>query len=433
METLLINGIEKQFLTIKSAISLYGEPLISCVSIDQTHAVREQRELEDDLRRQKTLMSTRDQLLVVLGHDIRTPISGLVSYCEYLALNFAEDQSGEQGDNIFQEIGTNSQNILAMVDNLLLWVQSQQDKLEAKREAVAVGELITRTVSVYQHLIQKKEIELEIHLAPALKDACTDRDILAVILRNLVSNAVKYTPLRGKLTIEANFINDENIAISVTDSGEGISEEVLERMEAHSNSTRETFGTNSESGFGLGLEFSTELAHRIGAELTFENKKPGTKATICLPIQHQERLTQLIYRSEEVEPFTLANLADLERKAAGANKRKQVSGILLYRRGVFVQLLEGRKEAVDQVYRKILHDPRHDNIMVLEYETITERSYPDWSMRLFQGDSRIDFLDVVKSGESQKKGVSFEMLETLFTKASNQGNWLRSKWLDCWS
>jgi len=127
-------------------------------------------------------------------------------------------------------------------------------------------------------------------------------------------------------------------------------------------------------------------------------------------------LISIIYASSAVNLFSEAELIDLLKKSRENNAAEDITGMLLYKDGNFIQVIEGPEEAINRLYQKILRDPRHHHIIQLGKQPIPERQFPDWSM---------GFRDVNKLSHQELEGFS-SFLEEAFTPEYFQRNPIRA-------
>lgn len=143
-----------------------------------------------------------------------------------------------------------SQQLSALLDNLLEWSRTQRGKVSISPSVINLSSLVETMIPVYEPTFHKKgitfasDISTEIHVL-------ADRNMLHTVLRNLISNAIKFTPTGGQISIGARKYSTNMTTIALTDTGIGMSEEV--RRKLFDNSGFTTYGTNGEKGTGLGL------------------------------------------------------------------------------------------------------------------------------------------------------------------------------------
>lgn len=246
---------------------------------DRKIAESELRNREDKLRE---LNAQKDKFFSIIAHDLRSPFTAIVGFSELLAQRLTtKDYDGieEYVDMILKS----SKKTLDLLMNLLEWARSQTGRISFNPEYFELKELVDDTAFVLGNMAGHKSITLNKELATNIV-VYADRQMLSTILRNLVSNAVKFTPPGGTVTIKA-ARTEHTVYIQVSDTGIGISANRIERLfRIDSNET--TLGTNEEEGTGLGLVLCKEFTDRHGGTLHVESE-PGTGSvfTLSLPLR----------------------------------------------------------------------------------------------------------------------------------------------------
>jgi len=230
-------------------------------------------ELESSLR-------FKNKVLSVIAHDLKNPVASVAQFSELLV----EKPNLAREAHIVQSLRESSHAAVTLLDNLLYWGRSQADELIVKPGLIDVGKLLNDVESLYVHMASQKEIAFKVEMSPGTT-AYADRDLLHIIVRNLVSNALKFTPRKGsvqiRVTQQGNWVQFE-----VIDTGVGIQPEILEQFDKN-GAVESSSGTEREIGTGLGLQLVRDLVTKNGGDLkiiskpmegsTFTFKLPGTK------------------------------------------------------------------------------------------------------------------------------------------------------------
>lgn len=154
-----------------------------------------------------------------------------------------------------------------MLTNLLTWSKMQMDGRGVRLSPVHVYEVVQRVLAIQQILADKKHVTLTSKIDPAVY-VMADNNMLELIIRNLVNNAIKFTPNKGQVTISL-LVKEGICQLMVTDNGIGI--DSSHKEEIFSLKTQSTFGTNNEKGIGLGLVLCKELQSLQHGDLWFES------------------------------------------------------------------------------------------------------------------------------------------------------------------
>jgi signal transduction histidine kinase len=172
---------------------------------------------------------------------------------------------------------------VTLLDNLLYWGRSQSDKLMISPAPFNVKELVGEVHALYAHMALQKEIEFEPD-APDQLEAYADRALVNIVVRNLISNAIKFTPRSGKVglrvTRQGNMVQFE-----VSDSGVGMEREVLESLKKFGE-LDSSLGTDQEIGTGLGLQLATDLVEKNGGVMHVDSTPgAGSVFTFTIPLK----------------------------------------------------------------------------------------------------------------------------------------------------
>jgi len=170
----------------------------------------------------KELNSTKDKLFSIIGHDLRNPLNALLGFSELISGN-SRDYTFEEIQKYSRIINEAAKNIHLLIENLLEWSRSQSGNIEFNPAHEDIHPVIEEILKVFSMQADKKKIKINISV-PCKTSAYFDRNLLSTILRNLINNAVKFTPGGGKIDI-ACVPGSEALTLSVTDTGVGMTEE----------------------------------------------------------------------------------------------------------------------------------------------------------------------------------------------------------------
>jgi signal transduction histidine kinase len=228
-------------------------------------------ELAEDLARTKEelerLNDEKNKFFSIIAHDLRGPFNAILGYTELLARSadkLTSDQVKEYVDNAYAA-GTG---VFKLLENLLEWARLQMDRMECAPATAGLGEIVGQTTELLASAAKDKGIKLE--SAVAGETAYIDANMTETVIRNLISNAIKFTHSGGF------------IEISVTDSGVGMKADNAAGNFSLSGSGS-TDGTEGEKGTGLGLLLSKELVERQGGEI-YATSKPGVGSTFAFTV-----------------------------------------------------------------------------------------------------------------------------------------------------
>lgn len=225
------------------------------------------------------LNSTKDKLFSIIAHDLRSPFQALLGISEIL-LQETETSDKPDQKKYVHIIYDSSNHLFSLVENLLTWARTQTNKITFVPEKINVSAIIDNVVSLLKPNIIQKNITIEKQYKSE-KPGYADKNMIEMVIRNLVSNAIKFTPDNGKITIFLKEIAD-GLQVEICDNGVGISITDQKRLfEIDSNITRE--GTNGEQGTGLGLIICKEFIEKNNGIIRVESK-PGEGSSFFFTI-----------------------------------------------------------------------------------------------------------------------------------------------------
>jgi len=224
---------------------------------------------------------TKDKFFSIIAHDLKSPFQSIIGFSELLVekIKLKEYDNIEQFGDIIQNSSQRAMNLLL---NLLEWARSQTGKMEFKPESVDMVELINDTIDLINDSATQKSIKIEKHLQSDVF-LVVDKAMIATVLRNIISNAVKFTDENGEILIKT-FSNHDNFIISVSDNGIGIDKANAAKLFRIEESFS-TVGTHDESGTGLGLILCKEFVEKHGGRIWVESEvRKGSKFSVELPV-----------------------------------------------------------------------------------------------------------------------------------------------------
>lgn len=248
------------------------------------------KNLKKSESRLKEAIVTKDRFFSIIAHDLKGPFYGFLSLAKSMAENFSEfrlDEIREMSESLYGS----ANHLYRLLENLLEWSRTQIGSIKLEPALIVMQDFIYVNVSIFKITAAQKNIDFVIDVdAEAYANA--DYRMTETVLRNLISNALKFTPEGGKITI-ASKLRDDLVEISVADTGVGMDEEKMNDL-FKIDKVESTIGTNNEEGTGLGLiickEFVKKHENDKGAgviSVSSEHGK-GTKFTFTLPKYDEE-------------------------------------------------------------------------------------------------------------------------------------------------
>lgn len=251
------------------AVSFFKSSLIAYQKqIEENNRILNQQkeELEQTSEQLKLANSSKDKLFSIISHDLRNPVNQLKSV---FSLVESKDLNQEEFQQISTDLKTGIDNLHFLLDNLLYWSLRQQDGIKPAPQRFDLNELVIQRIRFYLEFALSKNILLSNQNKEALW-VYADKDQIDLVLRNLISNAIKFTPKGGGVACNA-FLKDEVIEFYVKDSGTGIQEYLLESIFSFENGLSSA-GTKGEKGTGLGLKLCKEMLEMNGGKIWVESK-----------------------------------------------------------------------------------------------------------------------------------------------------------------
>ncbi len=256
-----------------------GEELLSRV---KTHL-----ELKFSREALKELNATKDKFFSIIAHDLRDPLQFLLLSADSLYNDYDSFDETKRKDYIHR-FHNNSQQLSALLENLLTWARSQSGSIEIKPGEIDIGALAAETIDLLKGNAQQKDIALSSLIGTGIF-AFADKDMIRTVLRNLISNAVKFTPRGGEVKVNASTsTKGDRLEISVTDTGVGINEQDITGL-FRIDVKKSTRGTDNEKGTGLGLILCKEFVEKNNGTITVTSTPgKGSCFTFTLPVKPVE-------------------------------------------------------------------------------------------------------------------------------------------------
>ncbi len=223
----------------------------------------------------------RNRLLSVIAHDLKNPVASVVQFSDILIEN--PDLAREK--ELLESLQESAQASISLLDNMLYWSRSQSEEVHTSPEEIDLKSLVDEVISLHHHMAKQKKVALEPDISDDLY-VFADRALLTIIWRNLVSNAIKFTPKNGSVRLVAE--QEKNgVRCEVTDTGVGIAPDILEEFK-QSGSIDSTEGTDFEVGTGLGLQLVRDMIHKNRGALSIESTPgKGTTFSFLLPSKNR--------------------------------------------------------------------------------------------------------------------------------------------------
>jgi signal transduction histidine kinase len=240
---------------------------------ERTEQIFKQNEKLEDLN------VVKDKLLSLISHDVRGPLQSFQALLNLMRQdNYAPDKMNVYHLHLNNKLSTT----LSMIDNILHWTKSQMKGMKFQLKEVDVFDVVKENIAHYASQAELKKIDLtnEINTGTVVY---TDKDVLRLVVRNLISNALKFTHENGKVIISASEV-DGKVVLQVKDTGVGMEEEMVNQLFNRDSHYTTSDTTQKIEGTGLGLFLSQEFLKQVSGEISVESEiNKGSTFTVTLP------------------------------------------------------------------------------------------------------------------------------------------------------
>lgn len=232
-------------------------------------------QLEVQVKQLQELNASKDKFISIISHDLQSPFSSLRGLIQFTAENIAGYNKNEL-ENIMDLLGNSTENLYALIDNLLTWSRIQRGVLEHCPQQIDLHDVVQQNISLFTQNAEEKQISFH-NLVTEHLVVYADYNMVSAVLRNLISNAIKFTNIGGRIEFSAQ-PKEAVVEIAVSDNGIGIGNEHLAKL-FRIDSRYKRLGTAREKGTGLGLILCKEFVEKNGGKIWIESE-PGQGTTV---------------------------------------------------------------------------------------------------------------------------------------------------------
>ena len=242
--------------------------------------VAAKRLIEKQNRELLATINNRDKMYSVIVHDLRSPMASIRMVLNLVAATISPDVVGEEIYALLDKANKESEDVHDLLDNLLKWTKSQTGRLNVVLQDLDLNDIIPGVVEIFELIAANKKITLSYTGTSTVVRA--DNDMLKTVVRNFLSNAIKFSPENS--TIEITVTSDADFAkISVRDHGVGIA---ADRIDSIFHKGETTYGTGGEEGSGLGLQLCQDFAIKNGGDVMVESVEgQGSTFSVMVPLK----------------------------------------------------------------------------------------------------------------------------------------------------
>jgi signal transduction histidine kinase len=231
-------------------------------------------------RKLEELNETKDKLFSIIGHDLKGPLNSLTAFSSLL-IHHAETLTKEEIKMLSGDVDKSLKNLFALLENLLEWARSQTGNIDFKASAFDMSAMLKENQELLTPLAQKKNITI-VNDSEENLSVTAHRHSINTVVRNLISNAIKFTPVGGEVVLSTSRVN-KHIQIMVADNGVGMGKESMKRLFKLGTKVS-TLGTSQEKGTGLGLILCKDFVEKNGGTIGVESVEgKGSKFYFTVP------------------------------------------------------------------------------------------------------------------------------------------------------
>lgn len=242
----------------------------------------EKEKAEENEARLKEINATKDKLFSIIAHDLRSPFNSILGFSQLLIENLKDYEVAEV-ETFLGNINISAQNTLVLLDNLLDWAKSQTGQAKFKPEQVVLSSIIQEIFELLRPSAKNKHILLN-HIQSEEIVVFADLNMIKTVLRNLISNAIKFTNANGKIDVYT-YRKDKFNEIVVSDNGVGMNPETQNKL-FRLETSAPTIGTANEKGSGLGLLLCKEFIKKHRGKIWVESELgKGSVFKFTLPLK----------------------------------------------------------------------------------------------------------------------------------------------------
>lgn len=248
----------------------------------QISLVAAKRIIEQQNQELRATLNNRDKMYSVIAHDLRSPMASIRMVLNLVVASTSPETVGEEIYNLLDQANRESEEVHDLLDNLLKWTKSQTGRLNVVKQELELNDIIPGVVEIFDNIAATKHIKLELKSESDSLKVEADNDMLKTVVRNFLSNAIKFSPADS--TIEITMTKENEFAkVSVRDHGVGIASDRLDSI-FHKGET--TYGTGGEEGSGLGLQLCQDFARKNGGDCTVESVEgEGSTFSVLIPLK----------------------------------------------------------------------------------------------------------------------------------------------------
>jgi len=258
------------FIKLREYQHILQNKMLTEVIEEQTHELKDKnRELEVINDELLVSNSEKDKFFSIIAHDVRGPLGTFHLFTELMNENL-ETYDPKEIKLMASNMQESASILFKLLENLLVWARMQRGLIQFSPEQLSTVEILNNSIETNIQTAKNKSIAIMVDIPESL-EVFADKNMAESVLRNLISNAIKFTPRGGKVTITAEKKDDSLVVFSVTDNGIGMDERMLEDLFKIDVQNKRK-GTEGESSAGLGLLLCSDFVKRMNGRIWVESK-----------------------------------------------------------------------------------------------------------------------------------------------------------------
>ena len=249
--------------------------------MQQISLVAAKRIIERQNAELRATLNNRDKMYSVIAHDLRSPMASIRMVLNLVVASVSVESVGQELFTLLDQANRESEEVHDLLDNLLKWTKSQTGRLTVVKQELDLNDIIPGVVEIFEAIAATKQIKLELQPSGTPLKVEADNDMLKTVVRNFLSNAIKFSPEDSTIEIIMG-TEGEFAKVSVRDHGVGIAADRIDTI-FHKGET--TYGTGGEEGSGLGLQLCQDFARKNGGDCTVESVEgQGSTFNVLIPL-----------------------------------------------------------------------------------------------------------------------------------------------------
>lgn len=280
---IVVDGEERHYSVRYSCIDVPVKEsvVITALLSDITEEMRRKVELAEYAAELKLANETKDKLFAIIAHDLKGPMASQLGFIEVIQ---EQHQAGEELDiaRNCELLRSSTKNLLTFLENLLIWALNQRGELGFNPMPHNLHAIAQRNLELLRRQAEHKNIRMENVIDPNLEALC-DREMIDIVIRNLLSNALKFSPSGGLVRVWSE-VDAATIIIKTSDTGVGIVASLADSLFDPERIVDSVQGTAGERGTGMGLALCAEFVLRHGGTIGIDRSEPGQGTVIAFTL-----------------------------------------------------------------------------------------------------------------------------------------------------